>query len=515
MREYWKNKTVFSDIILLVLLGVMVRSILYPFSDIVDADAVSRIFITEQFLDDPEFISSGIWLPFHYYINAIGIIVFQDRVFGPNIIHIVITSFSAWPLYLFIKNISEKKSAFAAALLYTLFPLAIRNSLQPLSAVVCLFFVFLGLYYVSQFLYKTNKIKQIIFAGIFLTIACGFRYEAWLISAFVGVIILIHSKFKEALIYGLIVSSFPLFWMIGNELAHNDFLYGIHSAYSYNETYKAGEKLAGTVIIQRWIFSTYSLLYNLGFGVSILLIFMGLKHIKSISKKEIIWSSLFFLMLMFYIKKNLDGSLILQHRFTITLLALFLPIFAFIYSKSNKKIRIAFLLLILLNVPISMYSYKKNIFSKHEDGGIGKALRSINYHTSRETASVSQLKSPSTRTLKQEITLLLNDKSQGLLMDNLGWESTFYLKIHSGLKPENIYNSPITFGYQINDVAIENLLEKHKKGIILLKDESKFSKRFEINDNTIRIKLEDKEILLKAEKVSRIKDVSLYIYNHI
>src|SRR5690606_9282366 len=95
------------------------------------------------------------------------------------------------------------------------------------------FFIALALNSISKSI-RFNDYKQSIYAGLFITIASGFRYEAWLLIAIFILIYLLFKKYILVFVFWSFSMIFPLFWMIGNYIVHDDFLYGLSGAYNWN-----------------------------------------------------------------------------------------------------------------------------------------------------------------------------------------------------------------------------------------------------------------------------------------
>jgi 4-amino-4-deoxy-L-arabinose transferase-like glycosyltransferase len=124
----------------LCLLALIARFICLPYTQIVDADSVTRIFIASDLLENFTIISEGVWLPMHHYLNAIAIFLFSNRINGPVIVHILISVLTAVPLYYFTKRVFTMRGAFFTVALFLFNPLFFRYSFQVLSEIPYLFF---------------------------------------------------------------------------------------------------------------------------------------------------------------------------------------------------------------------------------------------------------------------------------------------------------------------------------------------------------------------------------------
>ena len=230
-----KLKSILNDvksrqIIVLTLFGFILRMILLPSSQVVDADAVSRIFLSRKWLDAPTIIYEGVWLPLHQYWNALLIAISGSYITFPIIINCVLASLISWPVYSWVRREFNNKTAFWVALLFTLSPVIMRNSFQALSGTPFLLLVAFAFNELSLFLQSYDS-KHVNRMGFFLTIASGFRYEAWLLIAIFGLVLVLKKQWVYSLKFSVVAIIFPLFWFIGNTAVH-----GLHCMESQGYT---------------------------------------------------------------------------------------------------------------------------------------------------------------------------------------------------------------------------------------------------------------------------------------
>ena len=117
MPEKSINKAlkIVSDHPLFFILGLafFTRLLAFPFSDTVDADAVSRVFMAQNWANNPEFITRGTWLPFHEYF----LWIFPSITITPIVLNIGLATATVWALYHFSALIFDKRHAWFPALL--------------------------------------------------------------------------------------------------------------------------------------------------------------------------------------------------------------------------------------------------------------------------------------------------------------------------------------------------------------------------------------------------------------
>ncbi len=81
-----------------------------------------------------------------FFIAATQWVIGDDPVFAVNFMSVVLSSLSVAIFYLFIKNIINTRSAFFGALLFSLHPIFLSLSVYGNSHIVCVFFLLLSLY---------------------------------------------------------------------------------------------------------------------------------------------------------------------------------------------------------------------------------------------------------------------------------------------------------------------------------------------------------------------------------
>jgi predicted membrane-bound dolichyl-phosphate-mannose-protein mannosyltransferase len=215
-----------KDVLFIIILGLIIRFVLLPYSQTVHADAISRIINAQTWLANPKYILADVWGPLNQYLFGFSIKFMGGKIFGPKLINILFASFSAYPLYWFTRNIFKTRvGAILVATIYVLTPLVIRNSFQALPAIPFGFFVALSMYYLSVYLTTKPQLLYIVLSGVAINLAGALRYEAWVISFFFGLILLFNKKYLPFFLFGVVASLFPISWLIGNQIVFDNWFY--------------------------------------------------------------------------------------------------------------------------------------------------------------------------------------------------------------------------------------------------------------------------------------------------
>lgn len=500
-------------LVLLVIFGIITRLICIPFVQITDSDATSRVFIAEKWLENPQFITDGIWLPLHYYLNAIAIAIFDNRLYGPMIIHILLTSLTILPLFQFVKREYSLKGAWFSILFYLLCPIIFRNSFQALSGLPHAFFVAMALNLISKSIRQQN-VTQSVFAGLFMTIAAGFRYESWLLIAIFTLIYLLFKHVKLAISFWLTSMIFPVFWMAGNYITHSDYLFGLTGAYNWNilaegvnDTVKLGH------LIERFIYFPFSWIFSISPFLIIPLTFISFKRWKTklIPTSRLIWSIPFWILMIVFVYKSMNGTLLMQHRFTILLILFSAPFISILFEniKWTRLRAISYGVIFTSLIPLSFVwmkiSYEKlfafsdtlHYVFAHIREGSQNQFEAIPRITDQKFVKHSELINQNLR------------NEDGLLLDFTSWDNTYFIAINSTNQAKNIFLLDGTKNSHFDMDGLKTFFNKNPKGVLLLDRDSKFSEHCEIDSSMIYI---DHSLNLKVTPIHDERKLIIYRY---
>lgn len=495
-------------------LALVVRLIILPWSQTVHADAGSRILIALNWLDNPHYITDGYWGPLHHYLNAFFLWLFPGWIIGPKVLNILLASLTVFPLYGFTRNLfSNTKGAFFVALIYVFSPIIVRNSFQALAGVSYAFFVVSSMYFLSEG-FKKGHLRYAAFAGLAITFAAATRYEAWVIIAAFTLVGILHRQFKFTAVFWFFAMLFPSTWMIGNQLEFGDFLYSVNQNDVWNIQMEGiNDKVDSIKLIQRVVFFPMSLMLIVSPIATALLLFgLGWAIIKKqLSKQQIIWLVPFIIMAAIFMQKAYVGTLMLQHRFTITWMTLLLPYLAliFIHPTWQKAKTILLTLAVVTAIPLSFtwvyWQHTKYLGQTN----LAYALDELTIGMSHEIEAIPLLRSKVTEELVDEIRKNAVP-GQGLILDFMGWDKTCYTAIRSEI------HSYQTNGAKHGEADFEYLndyLDKHPKGQIVFHQLGKLNGLTTVHDSIFG--WEELNRWFVAEQVWTASGLRLFNYQEI
>ncbi len=463
-----------KKILFLVAFGFVLRMVCLPFSQVVDADAVSRIFMSRQWLENPTVIYEGVWLPLHQYWNALLIFLSGSYISFPIVVNCLLASMLAWPVFRWVEREFDAKTAFWTALFLSLSPVIFRNSFQALSGTPFLLLVAFACNELSLLL-KSATPKHAYRLGLFLTLAAGFRYEAWLLMALFGGFLLVKRQGWNILRFAGIAAIFPLFWLVGNGIAHGHILYGLPGVYNEAVVAELQAQIPRDVEILRLLFYPLAFLFVVTPFVLVLFVFTLLKRSRLVDFPWW-WTFPFVIFFPLVVVQAMQGTLVLQYRFTGILLILFIPVIAWIFANSwsyrwKQWLVIGTVLLqsafsyVWMKIPMEM------VFPKESSTYF--AVRNFRWQSAWEFTAIPRLKTQEYEKLKVKLPEMVGEQG-GLVLDFVSWDVSYNLALHSGVRPDHCYILPPGDKVYVDFEKILTIIKRTKKGVILVRKGSAF-----------------------------------------
>jgi hypothetical protein len=450
--------------------SLIVKLILMPWSQTIHADAVSRVFLALQWLQYPRYISEGYWGPLHNYMTAFSLWLVPGHVYGPKILNILFSSLTVIPLFAFTKNVfGNRTGATFVALIYGFCPIAMHNSFQALAGVSYAFFTVCSMYSLSVGLKRNGDLRFAALGGLAITLAAATRYESWVIIAAFTLVLLLFRTWKFTVVFWPTAMIFPATWMIGNKLEFGDFLYSVNQNDIWNVQMEGvNDNIDSLLVTERLIFFPASL----AVGVSpVVVVFIVLAIVialikGSIIRQQLIWLIPFAVMAFIFMQKAYAGTLMMQHRFTLTWVVLLLPFLALVFqNESYRLIKMGVLTIAVASLIPMSYKWGWIDYTKRFDGNLGKALNQLAMETSHEFEAVPQLHDADVDHLVASIKSNSRGKD-GLIIDFFGWDRSYYVALRSGCD-----SYLITSGGKHSTVGFDGInkyLTEHPEGLIIL-----------------------------------------------
>ncbi|MCT4663658.1 MAG: glycosyltransferase family 39 protein [Flavobacteriales bacterium] len=457
-----------------------------PFSQTVDADAVTRIFLSLDWIENPTWISESVWGPLHFYLNGLALAIWKNPVYTPKILNIILSTFSLIPFYYFTKREFNNNGALITTIFLALSPILFRNSFFGLSETPYLFFLVLAMNWLSKWI-KERKTLFLILSGIAITIASGIRYEAWMIMAIWGVFVLVKYDFKNAFIFSVFALIFPFIWMMQSYLNTGNPFSGIEGNFKWTmDVMDNNANLNFESYLRRIWYFPFIWVISVGPPLAFILLkdHFQFKKFNNAKFYSNIWFITLIIVFVFIIINSLKGTLLLHARFVGSILIFSLPFAANFFRENTIKTRKLSVLFISLSVGLSFFYNISNV------------------------KPIPRLENQNAKEIAKKITKYKGN-STSLYIDDWGWDNTYYIGLNSGVHHKNI--SFINQYSQDSEIIkkLKQSIQFNGNRLLLLSNASQSEKILTINysKNTIQFnsKVHSFEILSKNQNVTLIK----------
>lgn len=440
---------------------LLLKLLLLPFAQTTDADAVTRTFLSEDWLAHPIWIINTVWGPFHFYLTAFVLTIWHNQINAPIVLNIILSSLMLLPFYYLVKREVNENGAFVASCFLAISPIIFRNSLMNMSETPYLFLITITLNLISKGLHNKRPLDFIL-AGLAVTLASGFRFEAWVFIGLLFFIIILKKEWMNATLFLIVAMLYPGTDMVTNFISDHYSFSSFFNNYPWNMHPDCN---FGTPHFQDYLrriwFIPFCWVISMGPAA-----FLALKEIVLSRKRNpnLFWLAfLFWAFLLLLEYSAFKGGLILHERFAATITLISLPFSAFFFKElPTKKIRMA-LLFAVLTIGLTFVYNMENI------------------------TPLPRLTSKEGTKTERAIEKTINPQS-GLIIDFWDWESTYYIALESKLPTHSIYLVDGNHQDAIQADKINDLIKAHPQGVILLVKNSLLWQNALFNGDHIRFK---------------------------
>jgi 4-amino-4-deoxy-L-arabinose transferase-like glycosyltransferase len=460
---------------------ILLKLLLLPFAQTVDADAVTRTFLSEDWLNNPAWITNSDWGPFHFYLTGAMLAMWNNPIYAPIVLNIILSAFTLLPFYYFVKREFNSTGAFVASFFLAISPIIFRNSLMNMSETPYLLFITLTLNFLSKG-FKENRVSNFILAGLFITIAAGFRFEAWFFILLMSIIIFIKNEKINFVLFFIIALLYPATDIVTHFVQDHYSVTGFFSGYPWNFKGNLAPPNFQDYLRRIW-FIPFCWFISVG-----PIAFIILRELFRLRKRNdgLFWCAiLFWAFLLLTEIFALRGALVLHERFAATITLLSLPFIAPYYKElTAKKNRIA-IVFAALTLGLTFAYNMSNItpLPRLADQNGEKVAKLIGTKLTPESA---------------------------IILDFWDWENTYYIALQSKLPTHSIF---IRYGDNKDTIAsgeINAVIKKHQQGIVILVKNSLLWQNVIFTDKHLQFKFSN--VLLATQEIFSNKDVVAWFY---
>jgi len=233
---------------LLVAAVLLPRAAVFPVSENLYGDAVSRTELAQRWLEQPHWIAhmdDGAFQygPLHLYAVAAALATGLVKEDAGRWVSLVFALLTVFPLYGLTRRLFGWRAGVVAVLSLAVWGMHIQMSTTAGSEVMGLFLVLWVLDLFSRAI-EENRFGALVGAAAVLNLACAVRYDCWLLIPLLAFLLLVGDRDRvaavtRALSFALVSLPFPLIWMQGNERARGDPFAPLHYIESFHRSWVA------------------------------------------------------------------------------------------------------------------------------------------------------------------------------------------------------------------------------------------------------------------------------------
>ena len=492
------------------------RIIVFPFAEVIDSDAVARIYGALEWLQDPHVVTEGTWLPLHRYFLAGIIGCTGSQILMPMLAHVVLGSLLVVPVYAMTKRAFPDKPAWLVALFIGCVPVLFQNSFHTLTGVPTALLVLLSWNALHRMV-GTGAYKDAIWAGIWLTLACGMRFEAWMVLALFTGLGVAFRRWRQTLVFWAVGMLFPAFWMIGSYVAHGDWFYSLARSYNWNIIISGtNDKVSIADLWGRALFFPWSWLLAITPPVAVFILAQAVRGIwkKNWAKDMALWSLPLLVFACVFGYKALNGTLYQQHRFTGLLVVLSWPLVAWAVAQVHwtRATKVVGGLLVVAAIPLSWVWVAVPMETIFHHGPARDGLAKARAGTLHGAVAVPRLFDRDFANFAPVILKSLGD-GDGLILDFAQWESTYNVMLQSNADADQVFVVNGAPHGPLPRSLTYDLIHRRPTGLILFRCGSRMLRDFVPVPGGMRMVQDWDKQGLELTPEYTVRDFTLYRYS--
>ncbi len=221
----------------LLLAFALIRGAVFPIAENLYGDAVVRSEIAERWAEQPKLLRSfddGIFQfgPLHFYLTGAALWAWPAREHAPRLVSLLVALATILPVYRLGKRLFSRRAAIATTSAMAVWGLHIQASTTAASEALFLCLFFWALDRLVEGL-EENRFGPLLVSALFVNLFCATRYDGWMYAPLFALTAAGWGSDRiaaitKAVIYGMLLCAFPLWWMQQSEKATGDALYALH-----------------------------------------------------------------------------------------------------------------------------------------------------------------------------------------------------------------------------------------------------------------------------------------------
>jgi 4-amino-4-deoxy-L-arabinose transferase-like glycosyltransferase len=243
------------DLALLLALTLAVRLVVFLLTNNENGDPDARAAWGATIFEDPSLITSGFWLPFHPYVIALAMFPISNPVDAGRMVSLVAGVLAVVPFFAVVRDLFDRRTAMLASSLFAIYGCHVGLSVVVMTETPFVLFTLVGLWcFLREMRSSRPGAAGFLLAGALLSIAGGFRHEAWQFTGLLMLWMFWDPRTRRlAVPFALVGFSFFIAWTIGNLLAGHGPLYSLTGVGAQKEKELAFAQYSATVNVAKWV----------------------------------------------------------------------------------------------------------------------------------------------------------------------------------------------------------------------------------------------------------------------
>jgi hypothetical protein len=447
-------------------LALAARLAVLPFATTDGSNSAARVWIAWRWLDDPGIITHGVWGPLHFYLIGAVLALTDDPVMAPVILHVLFGVGASVLFYIFVRlEFGGPNSALLAGLIFALYPVLLRASVAVRAESPFVFFMLASMVLLSLARSRAPAIALAAAAGLMLTMASMLRYEGWLLTPLLG--LLLWPRIVPIFVFLVVASLHPLFWMVGNLVAHGDPLYPISFASEWEleamgrSEFGLAERLRATLgFVGGMARGLTPLVALLAFAGGLIALWRRGRTAAWLIPPVALLASLLW--------SVFNGSLVPKSSYTVTAGTMVLPFTALVFQQLGVERWRAALVGAAAVVTAGVVAV----------GSCERCFNAAGLQALRGTSPIPRFENQATASELAEIVARnLADPPAGVVTDFYGYDGTDWVLLLARTHPDRIFVAPWGPHQPLDEERLAAFAQARPEGLLIMRPGSRFARQ--------------------------------------
>jgi Dolichyl-phosphate-mannose-protein mannosyltransferase len=464
-----RRKDVFA-VLAVAALALSARLAVLPYATTDGSNPAARVWIAWRWLDDPGVITHGVWGPLHFYLIGAVLALTHDPVMAPILLHVLFGVGAAVLFYIFVRiEFAGPNSALLAALAFAVYPIVVGASVSVRAEAPFVFFVLGSMVFLSLARTRASATMWAGAAGVMLTLASMLRYEGWMLTPLLA--LLLWPRFVPMLAFLVAASVHPVLWMIGNALAYGDPLYGI----TYAQRWELESMGRADLSLSKRLRVAAGFLFNVARGltplVAILVLLGGVAALFR-HRRLALWLVPPAGLLALLTWSTINGTVSPKLSYTAAAGTMALPFAALVFRDWGAERWRAAVVGLAAVATVGVVTISS----------CGSCLDLVGLRALRGAPPFPSFENQATaHDLSRIVARELGNPPAGIVSDFYGYDGTDWVLLLSRTHPDRIFLAPWAPNQPLDEASFAAFAQAHPEGLLIMRPGSRFARQIRLD----------------------------------